>query len=161
MEAQVLSAFDLYLCIPWFQINFTFLYLLIVPNDRRTKRSPEEPPYVQGQGQKPGGPHAQRAAARRTYPTSEVRCSGRECQAVTAQERPRGATLHPRSGRGGGGGSREELPHAPMPKARGRGQEDQPHIQGAVAAWAQEGLEELSHVEGQEGQRWGDTPHPR
>ena len=31
--------------------------------------------------------------------------------------------------------------------------EDQPHIQGAVAAWAQEGLEELSHVEGQEG-RW-------
>ena len=48
---------------------------------------------------------------------------------------------------------REELPHAPRPKARGRGQEDQPHIQGAVAAWAQEGLEELSHVEGQEGQR--------
>jgi len=27
------------------------------------------------------------------------------------------------------------------------------HIQGAVAARAQEGLEELSHVEGQEGQR--------
>ena len=34
---------------------------------------------------------------------------------------------------------------------RGGGQEDQPHVQGAVAAWAQEGLEELSHVEGQEG----------
>ena len=31
--------------------------------------------------------------------------------------------------------------------------EDQPHVQGAMAAWAQEGLEELSHVEGQEGQR--------
>ena len=29
--------------------------------------------------------------------------------------------------------------------------EDQPHVQGAVAARAQEGLEELSHVEGQEG----------
>ena len=27
------------------------------------------------------------------------------------------------------------------------------HIQGAVAALAQEGLAELSHVEGQEGQR--------
>ena len=27
------------------------------------------------------------------------------------------------------------------------------YIQGAVAAWAQEGLEELSHIEGQEG-RW-------
>ena len=30
---------------------------------------------------------------------------------------------------------------------------NQPHIQGAVAARAQEGLEELSHVEGQEGRR--------
>ena len=37
--------------------------------------------------------------------------------------------------------------------AWGGGLEDQPHIQGAMAAWAQEGLEELSHVEGQEGQR--------
>ena len=38
--------------------------------------------------------------------------------------------------------------------------ENIPHIQGAMAAWAQEGLEELSHVEGQEGRRWGDTPRP-
>ena len=29
----------------------------------------------------------------------------------------------------------------------------QPHVQGAVAARAQEGLEEPSHIEGQEGQR--------
>ena len=35
-----------------------------------------------------------------------------------------------------------------MPEARGSGREDQPH---AVAARAQEGLEELSNVEGQEG----------
>ena len=35
--------------------------------------------------------------------------------------------------------------------AWGGGLEDQPHVQGAMAAWAQEGLEELSHVEGQEG----------
>ena len=41
----------------------------------------------------------------------------------------------------------------PTPKARGGGREDKPHVQGAVAARAQEGLEELSHVEGQEG-RW-------
>ena len=33
--------------------------------------------------------------------------------------------------------------------------------QGAMAAPAQEGLEELSHIEGQEGRRWGDTPHPK
>ena len=51
------------------------------------------------------------------------------------------------------GGGWEELPHAPMPEARGSGWEDQPHIQGAMAARAQEGLEELSHVEGQEGRR--------
>ena len=41
----------------------------------------------------------------------------------------------------------------PTPEVRGGGQEDQPHVQGAMAAWVQEGLEELSHVEGQEGRR--------
>ena len=64
------------------------------------------------------------SSAERSYPASEVR-----------------------------GGSQEELPQAPTPKARGGGWEDQPHVQGAVAARAQEGLEELSHIEGQEGRR--------
>ena len=75
--------------------------------------------------QKPGGPHARRAAAKRSYPTSEVRGSGREYQTATAQEWPRGATLRTRSGgaaersypvsevRGGG---REEIPLAPSPR---------------------------------------------
>ena len=62
------------------------------------------------------------------------------------------------------GSGREELPHAPKPEARGGGQEeqptpearaggqeDQPHVQGAMAARAQQGLEELSPVKGQEG----------
>ena len=53
----------------------------------------------------------------------------------------------------GQGWRREELPHAPKPEARGGGQEEQPHVQGAVAARAQEGLEDLSHIEGQEGRR--------
>ena len=48
------------------------------------------------------------------------------------------------------GEGREELPHAPKPEAKGGGLEEQPHDQGAVAARAQEGLEELSHIEGQE-----------
>ena len=48
------------------------------------------------------------------------------------------------------GGGREEQP---TPEARGSGREDQPHVQGALAARAQEGLEELSQVEGQEGRR--------
>ena len=65
-----------------------------------------------------------RGGDKRSYPTSEVR-----------------------------GGRREELPHASKPEARGGGWEEQPHVQGAVAARAQEGLEKLSHVEGQEG-RW-------
>ena len=35
-----------------------------------------ELPHIQGQGQKPGGRHARGAAAKRSYPTSEVRGSG-------------------------------------------------------------------------------------
>ena len=93
----------------------------------------------------------------------------------------RGATPRPRSGAEAGrtpclkGGGQEELPQVPgqgqwlrvpgcdsagtaersypASEARDGGREEQPHIQGAVAAWAQEGLEELSHTEIQEG-RW-------
>ena len=80
-----------------------------------------------------------RGGDERSYPTSEVR--GGE------PEIPHTPTPEARSDR------REELPHAPKPEARGGGREDQSHVQGAVAARAQEGLEELSHIEGQEGQR--------
>ena len=38
-----------------------------------------------------------------------------------------------------------------MPEARGGSQEEQPHVEGAVAAQVQEGLEELFHVPGLEG----------
>ena len=48
--------------------------------DRRTKHSQEELPHIQGQGQKPEGPHARRAVAKRSDPTSEGRGSGREYQ---------------------------------------------------------------------------------
>ena len=37
-----------------------------------------------------------------------------------------------------------------MSEVRGGSREEQPHIQGAAAAWAQEGQEELLHVQGQE-----------
>ena len=103
--------------------------------------------------------------------------SGREYQTATAQERPeklpcirgqgwRREELPRVRGQGrwpGGdtpcpkpearGNGREELPHTPKPEARGGGWEDHPHVQGAMAARAQEGLEVLSHVEGQEGRR--------
>ena len=39
----------------------------------------------------------------------------------------------------------------PMHKDRDSGQEEQPNFQEVVAARAQEGLEESSHAEGQEG----------
>ena len=41
----------------------------------------------------------------------------------------------------------------PMPEASGGSREEQSHLQGAVASWAQEGLEKLSHAEDQEGWR--------
>ena len=87
---------------------------------------------------------------------------------------PTGVTPCPRSGAEAGrtpcprGGGQEELPHArgqgQWPRApgcngtgmaersyatsevRGGSQEELPHLQGAVAAWAQEGIEELFHV---------------
>ena len=49
----------------------------------------------------------------------------------------------------------------PMTEVRAGSWEEQPHIQGAAAAQAQEGQEELLHVQGQERGPWGDTPHPR
>ena len=73
------------------------LVITFLPRSKRLLITWLQSPHIRGQGQKPGGPHAQRAAAKRSYPTSEVRGSGRECQAVTAQERRRGATLRPRS----------------------------------------------------------------
>ena len=73
-------------------------------------------------------------AAERGYPLSEVR------------SRPGGAILHLKSGVLAGRSH-------PVPEARGGGWEEQPHAQGAVAAWAQGGLQELSHVEGQVGQQ--------
>ena len=121
------------------------------------------------------------SVAERSYPTSEVRGrswedpmpEGRRPRGVTPRLRSRAAAesarlrqrrngqeelSHPRSGavaekrypgtRSGVAAGRSY----PTPKTRGSGWEDQPHVQGAVAVRAQEGLEELSHVEGQEGQ---------
>ena len=90
-----------------------------------------------------------------SYPTSEVRDRGPECQAGTAQQWPGGATLRPLSGVAGRshlvpearGGDPEE-----PPRARGQGQQLGGAIRGDLAEQAQEGLEELSHLRGQE--RW-------
>ena len=103
--------------------------------DQCTRRGWEELPHVRGQGQKLGGPHARRVAAKRRYPTSKVRGSGQECQAAMVQERPRratqvpgqgrwqiGATLCPRSGV-------EAERSYPESEVRGSGREEQPQAQ--------------------------------
>ena len=83
----------------------------------------------------------------KSYPTSEVRDNGPECQAVTAQEWPGGVTLRPRSGAAG----RSHF----VPKARGSDPEEPPRARcqgwrpggaprGAVAEQAQEGLSSYS-----------------
>ena len=106
-----------------------------LPNSEVRGSSREELPHVQGQGQQPRG--ATLRTAKRSYPANEVRGGGRE-------ELPKPQRLRPGvvAGR-----------TCPTPEARGGGQEDQQNLQGAVAAQAQEGLEELSHAEGQEGLR--------
>ena len=76
---------------------------------------------------------------------SEVRGRSQE-DPIPEGQQPRGVTPCPRSG------AAAERSY-PMAEARGGGLEEQPHVQGAVAAWAQEGLEELFHVQGQEGWR--------
>ena len=93
--------------------------------------------------------------AERSYPTSEVRagCGGGAAERRYPASEVRGGDERSYPDSEVRGSCRKELPHDPTPEARGDGQEDQPHVQGAVAARAQEGLEELSHVEGQEGQR--------
>ena len=48
------------------------------------------------------------------------------------------------------GSGREELPHA---RGQGGCQEEKPHVEGVVGAPAQEGLEELFHVQDQEGRQ--------
>ena len=103
-------------------------------------------PMSKVRGRRWEDPHARGEAAKRSYPTSEVRGSGQKCQAAMVQEWPRGATRRPMPGAVAGR-------TYPTPQGRACGREDQPHLQGAVAAWAQEGLEELFHVQGQEGRQ--------
>ena len=86
---------------------------------------------------------------------SEVRGRSRE-DPMPEGRQSRGATPRPRSGAAAESArlqqrrnSREKLPKS---KVRGGGREELPHVQGAVTARAQEGLEELSHVQGKEGQ---------
>ena len=119
--------------------------------NRRAKHGQEEPPHVQGQGQKPGGPQAQRAAAKRSYSTSEVGAAAestrlRQCR-NSREELPR------IRGRGGG---REEIPSV---WGQGRRQEELPHIRGHGQRPG--GATPCPHAWGQGWWPGGPTPRPR
>ena len=131
------------------------------PTSEVRGRSREDP---MPKGREPRGvtPHPRSGAAAESTRLRGRRNGQEELPCVRGQGvRLRGVTACPRSE-----GRREELPRvrgqgrrrggdtpSPKPEAKGGGGEDQPHVQRAVAARAQEGLEELSHVEGQEGWR--------
>ena len=75
----------------------------------------------------------------------------RRCTECSQEELPhiRGQGQQPRvPGCDGTGTAKRSYPTS---EARGGGREEQLHIQGAVAARAQESLEELFHVQGKEG----------
>ena len=130
---------------------------------RRTKRD-WELPHVRSQGQRPRVPGCEgTGTAGRSHPASKV-TGGRErtplvrgqgvgweeLPSIRGQWWPGGDTPRLRSGVAG----RSHL--APgrwpwgAPRARGQGQWLGGATWGAVAEQAQEGLEELSHIEGQE-----------
>ena len=128
----------------------------------------EELPHIRGQWRLGGAtlPPTSGAAAERRHPTSEVRGHGQE---ELPHVQVRGGREETPCIRGQGGGQ-EELPRirgqcgreeTPRVRGQGGGWEEPPTpealapppggaTRGAVAAQEQEGLEELSHVEGQE-----------
>ena len=86
------------------------------------------------------------SAAKRSYPTSEVRGGSRdELPRIQGQGWwPGGATPCPSPV------AAAERTY-PTPEARVPGPGEQPHLQEAVADSEQEGLQELFHVQGQKG----------
>ena len=95
------------------------------------------------------------SVAERSHPTSEVKGRGREYQTcelprVQGQRgRLRGDTQRPRSGVAG----RRSYPTPPRPRPGAASGRSNPMSKEPGLRGAQEGLEERSHVEGQEGQQ--------
>ena len=82
---------------------------------------------------------------------SKVRGSGREEQ-PRPEARGGDERSYPASEVRGGG--REEIPHAPSPRPRAAaGRSNPTSKKPGLRGRAQEGLEELSHIEGKEGRR--------
>ena len=84
--------------------------------------------------------------AKKRYPTLR---SGAAAESARLRWRRNGREELPRV-RGQGQRPGGDTPR-PKPEAKGGSGEEQPHVQGALVVRIQEGLEELSHIEGQEG----------
>ena len=109
------------------------------------KRGREKLPHVRGQGPRPRVPGCDGAGtAERSYPAPEVGAAGRSYPASEARG---GDPEEPPQARGQG----RQLGGATH--AGGQGRRPGGASLGAVTAQAQEGLEELSHFEGQKQQR--------
>ena len=107
----------------------------------------QDNPVPEGRWQRGVTPCLRSGAAAESARLQRCRNSQEELPHVRGQRlQRRGATPRPRSGAVARGSY-------PPPEARDDSREEQPHIQGVVAARVQEGLEELSYVEGQERQQ--------
>ena len=73
----------------WYSINLELMHI-----HHRTQKIIEHMLHTKRRQRRRAGA----LSAAKSYPTSDVRDNGLECQAATAQERPGGATPRPRSG---------------------------------------------------------------
>ena len=142
--------------------------------DQRTQRAWEELPHVLGKGQKPGGPHARRVAAKRSYPSLR---SGAAAESARLRQRRNGREELP-CVRCRGGGAREELPRVwgqgrqlggatPHPRSHGCAGTGGPR--GAIPRWRSGRVAVRRYLSSKVRssscalleQPWRDTPRPR
>ena len=117
--------------------------------------SQEELPHVRGQGQWLRVPGCDgTGTAETSYPMFEVSGGNRE-ELPSVQGQGRWLRV---PGCYSSGAAKRSYPTF---EVSGGGWEEEPHIQRVVAEQVQQALEELFHLQGQEGPWRGDTPHPR
>ena len=137
------------------QNSLNYDCIVFFGSDRRTKRGWLRPAHYARAREATPRPRSGAEAERTSCPKGgsqeelpHVRGQGKwpRVPGCDGAKTPRGATPRPRS-RAAAGRS------YPASEVKGGGWEDEPHVKGVVAVWAQEGLEELSHGEGQEGRQ--------
>ena len=118
-----------------FTLTISCLTTYNLPWFKFPKRDWEELPHFQSQGQKPGGPHARRVAAKRSYPSprSGAAAESASCNGTGMAEKSYSSLRS-------GAAARRSYPTS---EVRGSSREELPYIRGQ-GPWP-----------------WGDTLHPR